>query len=49
MNYMTMGVFFKEKQKNWQVEKITQVKRSNAPFFIILQMTMSIVILYRAL
>ena len=44
---MTTGIIFEEIMQKLAAEKITQVKKSNAPFFIIFQLTMSIAIVYR--
>ena len=47
--YFAIGVIFKEMHtnSNCQPEKITQVKRTNAPFFVILQVKTLIAIAYR--
>ena len=34
-NYVTTDIFFKEIRKNWQSEKIEQMKRTNAPYLML--------------
>ena len=44
---MTTGIIFEEIMQKLAAEKIMRVKKSNAPFFILFQLTMLIAIVYR--